>query len=340
MPIRYGEVRDEHVAVRNDVGVFDVCHMGQIELSGAGAANLARRALTNDPTRVALMRGQYTLLCDDDGGVIDDLIRYALDGRDLLVVNAANVDACLARLRELAGPDVRVEDRSSEFGMLAVQGPNWERVVAPLAAPGDALPARPFDVTAAIIAGAPCLVARTGYTGEPGVELICASDDVGALWDRVTGAEHPATPAGLGSRDTLRLEMGYPLHGNELTRSRTPIAAGLSWAVDLERGAFRGIEALRRDVADPEAVRLVSFVMDDGSIPRSGYRVHRDAVDVGVVTSGGLSPTLDLGIGMAYVPVDVTEAGTQISIEIRGGLHPATVRRRPLVPSSPSKGLP
>ena len=240
MPLYYSTARAEHTAVRKSAGVFDVSHMGQLEVSGPGAREGLALTLTND-LDIAPGQGQYTLMCEDDGGVIDDLIVYALGDRYLLVVNASNIAACRDRLADRLPADAELTDRSPETAMLALQGPAWADALRPLSARGTAFGLEYFSIGDDEIAGVPCRIARTGYTGEPGVELMCPWDDAPAVWDALLATPAAPAPAGLVARDTLRLEMGYPLYGQELSRERTPIEAGLKWACDVEDGRFFGV---------------------------------------------------------------------------------------------------
>lgn len=336
MPLLYGSARSEHMAVRERSGVFDVSHMGQLEVSGAGAREALAWILTNDVSAIGPGQGQYTLMCEDDGGVIDDLIAYALPDRFLLVVNAANVAPCHARLEDRLPAGVELADRSREIAMLAVQGPRWADALRPLAASPAPFLLDYFEIGEDVIGGVPCLVARTGYTGEPGVELMCPWDRAADLWDALMGVGEAAPePAGLVARDTLRLEMGYPLYGQELSRDRTPVEAGLAWACDLEGGRFYGIEAARRAAEDPGGERLAAFRLTEPGIPRAGQDVVLAGARAGVVTSGTLSPVLDAGIGMAYLPRAAATPGTDISVDVRGKMKSATTARRPLVATSP-----
>lgn len=336
MPLDYGSPRGEHLAVRNGVGMFDVSHMGQIEIAGPGARALLVVALTNRLAAIGPGQAQYTLMLDDDGGVIDDLIVYALIDRYLLVVNASNRDACWARIRELAsGREVTVADRSDEIAMIALQGPEWERALGPLAGSPAPLGLDYFEVTEDMVATVPAFIARTGYTGEPGVEIMCPWDLAPRVWDALARGAVPAVPAGLVARDTLRTEMGYPLYGNELSRARGPIPAGLSWACDTDGLAFAGADAVRRDLDTPPAERLVGFILDEPGIPRPGQDVLIDGAVVGTVTSGTLSPTLECGIGMAYVDRQIAAPETPIVIDVRGRHRRAHIARRPLVARSP-----
>ena len=336
MPLDYGSPRAEHLAVRSSVGVFDVSHMGQIEVSGPDARALLRWALTNDLGAIGPGQGQYTLMLTDDGGVIDDLIVYALIDRYLLVVNAANRAPCWERIRSGAeGREVDVADRSDEIAMLALQGPAWALALAPLVGSPGPLGLDYFEITEDMVAHVPAFIARTGYTGEPGVEIMCPWELAPRVWDALVGGATPATPAGLVARDTLRTEMGYPLYGNELSRSRGPIPAGLKWACDTTGLAFAGAEAVRRDLEQPPAERLVAFVFDEPGIPRPGQTVRVADRPVGTVTSGTLSPSLESGIGMAYVEAGAAIPDTAIVVDVRGRPRRAHVARRPLVARSP-----
>jgi aminomethyltransferase len=336
MPLDYGSPRGEHLAVRAGVGVFDVSHMGQIEAAGPDARALLRWALTNDLGAIGPGQGQYTLMLADDGGVIDDLIVYALLDRYLLVVNAANRDACWARIRDGAeGRDVEIADRSDEIAMLALQGPDWAKALGPLAGTPAPLGLEYFEITEDMIAQVPALIARTGYTGEPGVEIMCPWELAPRIWDALMRGSTPVTPAGLVARDTLRTEMGYPLYGHELSRERGPIAAGLKWACDTTGLAFAGAASVRRDLEHAPAERLVGFVFDEPGIPRSGQQLRVDDAVVGVVTSGTLSPSLECGIGMGYLRADLASPDTAIVVDVRGRLRRGHVARRPLVARSP-----
>lgn len=338
MPLYYSTARAEHTAVREHSGLFDVSHMGQLEVSGAGARDALARLLTNDIDALGPGQGQYTLLCEDDGGVIDDLIAYALADRFLLVVNASNIAPCRERLADRLPAGVSVADRSPEVAMLALQGPRWADALRPIAATPVAFSLGYFEIAEDVIGGVPCLIARTGYTGEPGVELMCPADGAPALWDALMSVGDAAPePAGLVSRDTLRLEMGYPLYGQELSRERTPIVAGLRWACDLDGGRFAGADVMRRQVEEGGGERLASFMLTEPGIPRPGLDVLVAGTKAGTVTSGTLSPTLDVGIGMAYLPAPAAVPGTEIVIDVRGKPKAARTARRPLVATSPKE---
>src|SRR5918911_475739 len=289
MPVQYDGVIDEHRAVRTDCGVFDVSHMGELEVEGPRAGGLLQGLLSNDLDRIDVGEAQYTLLTNERGGIVDDLIFYKLEPyRFLLIVNASNARANSEWLkeRELRGSDVR--DVSGEYALLAAQGP---RSIERLGLPD----AKPFTFAEGELGGVECMVNRTGYTGERGVELLVEADDAVRLWDAVL--ERGAKPCGLGARDTLRLEVCYPLHGNDISPDTDAISAGLGWVCALDK-EFTGVEELRRVKQDGPTERLAAFVMEDKAVPRAGMPISGG----GQVTSGTHSPMLDRGIGLGYVP--------------------------------------
>jgi aminomethyltransferase len=322
MPVQYAGIRDEHVAVRTGVGIFDVSHMGQVLTRGPDARAFLQRVLSNDVRRIPEGGAQYSVLCREDGGVIDDLFTYRLaDCEYLTVTNASNHDKDFAWLRSHAGEfDVDVLDRAADFAMLAVQGPDACRLLAGLTE--GSLPAR-FHVCLRSVAGVPMLVCGTGYTGEAGVELLLDPEHAPAVWDAIVDAG--ATPVGLGARDTLRLEVCFHLYGNDLSEDRGPIEAGLGWCCKEETG-FIGSEAVAAARRDGTAEKLVPFVIEGQGIARQGNPV----VGGGEVTSGTFSPCLERGIGMAYVSSPRAEPGTQIEIDVRGRTRPAVIERKPL----------
>jgi aminomethyltransferase len=323
MPVQYAGIREEHVAVRTGVGVFDVSHMGEIETSGPGAEAFLQRILSNDVSKIAADGAQYSVLCKDDGGVLDDLFTYRLGpDRFLTVTNASNHEKDLAWFKQhAAGHDVTVEDRLHDYAMLAVQGPQARALVEQLA--DGELPKR-FRTATLSVAGAPgVLVAGTGYTGEDGVELLLAPAHATAVWDALT--QNGATPIGLGARDTLRLEVCFHLYGNDLSEDRGPIEAGLGWCCKEDTG-FIGSEAVRAARSHGTEQQLVPFVLTGPGIARQGNPV----VGGGEVTSGTLSPCLNQGIGMAYLPTGSTEPGTAFEIDVRGKQRTAEVRTKPL----------
>ena len=323
MPVQYANIREEHRAVRSAVGVFDVSHMGQVETTGPDAEAFLQSVLSNDVSKLAGDGAQYSVLTREDGGVLDDLFTYRLaGGRFLTVTNAANHTKDLEWLRAHAGGfDVTLHDRLDHYAMLAVQGPRARAVVAELA--DGALPAR-FRTAELTVAGAPgTLVAGTGYTGEDGVELLIAPEHAGAVWDALLASG--AAPIGLAARDTLRLEVCFHLYGNDLMETRGPIEAGLGWCCK-EATGFVGSEAIARTREQGPVEKLVPFIIDGPGIARQGNPV----VGGGEVTSGTLSPSLDAGIGMAYVPAAKAEPGTSLEIDVRGKVRPATVKPKPL----------
>ena len=330
MPVQYEGVGPEHLAVRSGCGVFDVSHMGEIETSGPGAAGLLQRLLSNDVTRIDVGGAQYSVLCREDGGVLDDLFTYRLaDDRYLTVTNASNHQRDLEWFKEhAAGFDCEVEDKLSEWAMLAVQGPDARGIVGGLAS--AELPAR-FRTEPLALADAECLVCGTGYTGEDGVEILCPPSHAEALWTAVVGAG--ATPAGLGARDTLRMEVCFHLYGNDLSEDRNPIEAGLGWCCKEETG-FIGSGPIAQARAAGTAEKLAPFVLPERGIPRQGNPVlDADGASAGVVTSGTHSPSLGCGIGMAYVRADLSEPGTALEIDVRGKHRAARIESRPLYPA-------
>jgi aminomethyltransferase len=318
MPVQYEGVIQEHLAVRTDAGAFDVSHMGELEIEGPRALDLLQTLLSNDLDRLVPGEAQYTLLTNERGGIIDDLIAYRLDRcRFLLVVNASNreTDFAWIKEREISGSDVR--DVSEEYALIAVQGPN---AIAKL----GLAPAKQFTFAEERVAGVEAMVNRTGYTGEDGCEILCMTEDAVELWDAVL--ERGVAPCGLGARDTLRLEASLPLHGNDIGPETDAIDAGLAWTCALDAKEFTGADVLRRVKAEGPARKLVSFVMEEKAIPRQGMPI----VGGGVVTSGTHSPMLDVGIGMGYVPAAHAAPDQQLTIDVRGKLRKARVVKRPI----------
>lgn len=324
MPVQYAGVREEHEAVREAAGVFDVSHMGEVETRGPDAEAFLQRVLSNDLRRLTEGGAQYALLCREDGGVLDDLFTYRLaDCHYLTVTNAANHERDLAWLRRQAeegGFDVDVIDAAERFAMLAVQGPAARALVAGLA-DGD-LPPR-MHTCQRSVAGAPAMVCGTGYTGEDGVEILIDPGDAGQVWDALLAGG--AAPCGLAARDTLRLEVCFHLYGNDLSEDRGPIEAGLGWCCKEDTG-FIGSEAVAGARAAGTPERLVAFALTGPGIARQGNPV----IGGGEVTSGTMSPSLGIGIGMAYVPAALAEPGSAIEIDVRGKTRSAEVRSKPL----------
>ena len=317
MPVQYDGVIGEHRAVRTDCGVFDVSHMGELEVEGPRAGELLQGLLSNDLDRIGVGEAQYTLLTNERGGIVDDLIVYKLEPRRfLLIVNASNTrpDYEWLKERELRGSDVR--DVSDEYALLAVQGP---RSIERLGLPD----AKPFTFAEGELDGVECMVNRTGYTGERGAELLVETDDAVRLWDAVL--ERGAKPCGLGARDTLRLEVCYPLHGNDITPETDAISAGLGWVCALDK-RFAGVDELRRVKDEGPRRRLAAFVMVDKAIPRAGMAI----AEGDEVTSGSLSPMLDVGIGMGYVAAAAAVPDSELTIDVRGRARRARVVKKPI----------
>ncbi|MHB8241392.1 MAG: glycine cleavage system aminomethyltransferase GcvT [Solirubrobacteraceae bacterium] len=323
MPVQYDGVRQEHMAVRSACGIFDVSHMGEIETSGPQALELLQLLLSNDVAALPVGGAQYSVLCRDDGGVLDDLFTYRLEAdRYLTVTNASNHQRDLDWFREhgAAFPEAHVSDAIEDWAMLAVQGPlARERVQAISDSP---LPPR-MSVGTRRLGGAEVLVCGTGYTGEDGVELLCDPADAPALWDEIV--RRGAVPAGLGARDTLRLEVCFHLYGNDLSLERGPIEAGLGWCCKEDTG-FIGADAVAGVRAAGPAEKLVAFEIEGAGIARQGNPIASG----GEVTSGTLSPSLGTGIGMAYVPAEHAATGTRLEIDVRGKMRPAVIKDKPL----------
>ncbi len=333
MPVQYPTgILAEHRATRAGVGLFDISHMGRVEIRGRDALALLQRTTTNDVARLGPGRAQYSLLCNGDGGTLDDLLVYRLADRYLAVVNAGTRERDLAWWREHAtagGLDVQVEDRTFALAMLAVQGPGAQALVQPLVE-ADLGAVRYYSALSTRVGAWDVLVARTGYTGEDGFELLIARAHAVALWEALLAhADPPApTPAGLGARDTLRIEAGMALYGHELTELITPLEAGLARFVQFDKGTFVGREALLAQRAAGVQRTLVGFEMVDSAVPREGYALCAGDTEIGRVTSGTYGPTVDRGIGLAYLPPAFAAGGTPLTVAIRG--RPARARVVPL----------
>ena len=347
MPVQYTSITDEHLAVRRAAGIFDISHMGEVWVGGAGAEEFLNRTLTNDVRKLAPGQGQYTLMCNEAGGTVDDLYAYRLNATDfLLILNASRMAADVPWLEQANAGRAELRDLSGQLAAVAVQGP---RVAAFIdaALPGAAVGGtevqkisdlKKNQIGRFIFEGATLYAARTGYTGEDGFEIVAPADKIGAVWNRLLEAGRPAglKPAGLGARDTLRTEMGYPLYGHELDEQTTPLEAGVGKFVALEKGGFTGGEVLARQKAAGVAKKLVAFKMNGRSAPpRPHYPIWAGGAGVGSVTSGTQSPSLNLGIGLGYVPPALAKPGTPIEIEIRGQRCAAVVAPRPLYRPAP-----
>jgi glycine cleavage system T protein (aminomethyltransferase) len=325
MPVSYEGIREEHSAVRTHAGMFDVSHMGEVEVEGPGALAFLQRVLSNDVAAVEVGGAQYSCLCNEEGGVLDDLFAYRLGGdRYLIVTNSANHSSDLSRLgRWSRSFDVAVRDVADRYAMLAVQGPHARGIVARTL--GVELPPR-MHVAAVRVGGRPALACGTGYTGEDGVELLLDPEVAPPVWAELIDAG--VVPCGLGARDTLRLEACFHLHGNDLTPERNPIEAGLGWCC--KEAGFIGAEAVARARREGTAEKLVPFTIEGAGIPRQGNAVLVGGEPAGTVTSGTFSPSLEIGIGMAYVRTDLAEPGTEVEIDVRGKRRLARIASKPL----------
>jgi aminomethyltransferase len=346
MPVQYTSILEEHQAVRNNVGIFDISHMGQLIVSNPAAAGWLNTMLTNNVDKLEVGQGQYTFLLNERGGIIDDLLIYRIEEQKfLLVVNAARTDEDFAWLdRHLpaveaavsAANQVRIDNRSADFGGIAIQGPRVPELFHALFGEHVYPPARNHIVDLDLD-GMRLSIARTGYTGEDGVEIFFSAKDAARFWNTVLekGERFGVKPCGLGARDTLRLEVCYPLNGSDLSPERNPIEAGLGFFVDLTKLNFIGCEALLKAKENGSPEKLVAFRMQaKGPPPRPHYSVFDNSERIGEVTSGTLSPSLNYGIGMAYVSAPHAKIGTRIDIEIRGQKFPAIIEKKPLYKKS------
>lgn len=349
MPVQYSSIMDEHQAVRRAAGLFDISHMGEVRVSGPNALAFLNRTLTNDLRKLAPCHGQYTLMCNEHGGVIDDLYAYRLGEDDfLLVINASRIEPDVAWLRQQfqaakLGATDRFENVSDALGAVALQGPRsaefidecFPKIVAGPAGVGRASELKKNQVGLFTFDGCQIHVARTGYTGEDGFEVIAPAEIIAAIWERIMSAGHAhcLQPAGLGARDTLRTEACFPLYGHELDEETTPIEAGLGFFVALDKGEFIGRDVLAKQKAEGVKKKCVAFKMTDKSAPpRPGYSIWNPsdaAAPIGKVVSGTQSPTLGIGIGLGYVPPEFAKPDTAIAIEIRGRRAPAVVVQKP-----------
>jgi aminomethyltransferase len=350
MPVNYpAGILEEHKATRQAVGVFDVCHMGEIHFRGPRATAAVQRLVTNDAAALRDGRAMYAVACHETGGIVDDLIVYRIAAEHLLiVVNASNIDKDYRHFVEHAGTLCRIDNESERTGLIAFQGPKAEAALAGLTdAPLAALPSFSL-ISEASVAGRPAAIARTGYTGEDGFEIFCAAEDAEPLWEALltAAATVGGKPVGLGARDTLRLEARLSLYGNDLDDTTSPLEAGLGWVVKLAKGDFIGKAALLRQRETGLARKLVGFEMRERGIARHGYAISDSAggAPIGVVTSGTVGPTVGKNIGMGYVPPSHAEPGTRIVIDCRGKPAQAEVikgpfYRRPGAQAAPDKGV-
>lgn len=329
MPVQYTSILDEHAAVRERVGLFDISHMGEVLVAGPQAESVLNHLMTNDVREISVGKAQYTLMCNEDGGVIDDLIIYRIEPTMyLLIINASHIEHDFIWMNAHAPTGCVLDNMSDSTAALALQGPLAPKLLENSAALGR------FCIERESVLGKLCWVARTSYTGEYGFEIICDAEDVVELWTQLLqlGEEFGIKPCGLGARDTLRLEMCYPLHGNELTEATTPIEAGLGKYVSFDKGSFIGRDVLVEQKEKGTTRKLIAFKMTDKSPPpRPHYAILAGGRKVGEITSGTQSPTLGIGIGMGYVETAAAQIGSRIEIEIRGKTYPAVIETKPLL---------
>jgi aminomethyltransferase len=330
MPVQYSGLLDEHEAVRTRAGLFDVSHMGEVVFRGPKALEALNRIFTNDLTKVADGQAQYGCLCREDGGIVDDVVVYRRSAEDLLVcVNAGNRQKDFEWLRDHAG-GAQVANESDDWAQIALQGPRAQAILQPLTA-ADLSKLKAFRFTEGKVTGVPCTIARTGYTGEDGFELFCRSSDGVRLWKALVEAGKPEglVPAGLGARDTLRLEVAYRLYGSDMDDATTPLEAGLGWVVKFDKGDFIGRDAMLRQKERGLPRKLVGFVLTDPGIARHGFDVLHDGEKAGIVTSGTRSPTLKTSIGLAFVPPSLAAEGSTFAVDVRGRPASAQVVKTP-----------
>ena len=343
MPVQYTSIVDEHTAVRKAAGIFDISHMGEFFVTGAGAEEFLNFALTNDVARLTPGQGQYTLMCNEQGGVVDDLYLYCLGlGNYLLIVNASRIEADFAWLHGLQekypnAAKVKLEEKSDSYGAVAVQGPNVAKFIDAVF-PGEHAPLSELvknEIRMISFRGELIHAARTGYSGEDGFEIVAPAPLIGKVWSQCLskGTEHGIKPCGLGARDTLRLEACYPLYGHELNENSSPIEAGVGFFVALNKAKFVGAEVLRAQKAQGPEKRLAAFKMTGKTPPpRADYAIWSDGEKserIGAITSGTQSPTLGVGLGLGYVPAAQAAPDTRLQIEIRGNKFPAVVVKKP-----------
>jgi aminomethyltransferase len=339
MPVQYTSILEEHKAVRTAVGLFDVSHMGEIDIRGPRALEVVQRLTTNDASKLEAFQVQYSALCYPHGGIVDDLTVYCLGAEHFfLCVNAANVDKDFAWVVEQAHGAAEVTNTSAEIAQLALQGRQAQATLQPLCDVSlDSL--RYYWSTEGRVHGMEVLISRTGYTGEDGFELYCPAAQAPALWSALmqAGAPYDIKPIGLGARDTLRLEMGYALYGNDITADTTPLQAGLGWIVRLNKGDFIGRDALAKERAEGMKRRLVGLELVDRGVARAHYPILVDERVVGEVTSGTVSPSLNKSIGLGYVQTTYAKVGTPLQVDIRGKPVQARVASTPFYPSQVHK---
>jgi aminomethyltransferase len=332
MPIQYRSIRDEHRRVRETVGVFDVSHMGEVEIRGTNQLAMVQKISINDASALSSGQAQYSAMCYPDGGLVDDMLVYSFNDRFLLVINAANIDKDVRWIGENKIADCEVINISDRISQMAVQGKKAEATLQKITEVRlDEI--KYYWFTEGELAGAPMIISRTGYTGEPGFELYFENKYAGQVWDAVfdAGSEFDIEPIGLGARDSLRLEKKMCLYGNDIDQTTNPLEAGLGWITKLDKGDFVGRDELRTIKENGLNRKLVAFVLSESAFPRQGYEIYKDGEKIGAVTSGTVSPILEKGIGLGYVPLDLAKTGTEIDIKIRDRYLKAEIIKPPFV---------
>jgi aminomethyltransferase len=334
MPIQYSSIIAEHKAVRNSVGVFDVSHMGEVFINGDKALDFIQHITINDASKLFPGRVQYSAMCYPDGGIVDDLLVYKLSDKEfLLVINASNIDKDVSWMKENNKFGVSIDNRSDEYSLLAVQGPNSEEVLKKLVKNMPEL--EYYHFTKGKIAGVDMIISRTGYTGELGYELYFTGDIPQAekVWEEIfkAGKEFDIQPVGLAARDSLRLEMGYCLYGNDIDQTTNPIEAGLGWITKIDKGNFLGKDAILKVKQEGPGRKLVAMISDEKTFPRKGYEITAENAKVGVITSGTVSPVLEKPIALGYVDKPQNAPGSKVAFKIRDKEFPAVVTKLPFV---------
>jgi len=334
MPVQYAGIMQEHMRVREGVGVFDVSHMGEVEVRGKDALAFVQKITVNDASKLGRGRVQYSAMCYEDGGIVDDLLVYDLGDHYMLVINAANIAKDIAWMEQQVAGDVRLTNRSDDLSLLAIQGPRSLMTLKKLT-DADIASLQYYHWMEGKIAGVPMIISRTGYTGELGFELYLPSDVATGerVWHAVmeAGAQFDIAPVGLGARDTLRLEMGFCLYGHDIDQTTNPIEAGLGWITKVDKGGFIGRGPILKAKQDGVKRKLVGFALDDKAFPRQGYAINAGGARTGAVTSGTFSPLLGKGIGMGYVAPGYAKAGTPLAVIIRDREIPAVVVPLPFI---------
>ena len=330
MPIQYTGITDEHLAVRKSVGMFDLSHMGEFEISGPGALGFIQKMTTNDASQLQVGQIQYSIFCYDDGGIVDDLLVYRLPDKYMLVVNASNIQKDFDWLKSRLDKGVELKNISDQIGMLAIQGPHAQKVMALVT--DYNLDSVPYYHFANMKVGKhSLLISRTGYTGEDGFEMYIPPHMCDDLWHACyeAGRKYDMKLIGLGARDSLRLEMKMSLYGNDIDKTTTPIEAGLAWVVNFDKGAFTGRNVLLKQKEEKPTRRLICLEMEGKVFPRHGYELVHEGKTVGHVTSGTFSPSLEKPVAMGYLPLSLTKIGSTVQVKVRDRLFPAVVVKPP-----------